>query len=170
MNYMKKDEGISLSEMCSELKGEKHSEWVNLGGQLMKSDDLDLLRSDIGSGRLNNWKEVHNRYDELWVKYSLDKQKHAFATLCELTGKNELTKADWIMALDKAASLQDYVCEKVFDSRKKDFDNPFRRTTFRNAEEMTAALGTLDNNSFIVQVRKETEDFKKVVEELKLRS
>ena len=169
MNFMKRENGITLSEMCLELKGLRNRDWVNLGGQLMKSDDLDLLRSDIGSGRLNNWKDVHNRYDELWVKYSLDKQKHAFATLSELTGKEELTQADWIIALDKAASLQDYVCEKVFDSRKKDFDNPFRRTTFRNAEEMTAALGTLDKNSFIVQVRKETEDFKKVVEELKIR-
>jgi hypothetical protein len=170
MAFMKSDDKISLTEMHSSLKGQKQRNWVNLGGQLMQSDDLDLLRSDIGSGRLNNWNEVHKRYDELWVKYNLDKQKHSYATLCELTGRPELTKDDWVAALNKAASIQDFVSAQVFNSRKKDFDNPFRQTTFRNPEEMTAALGSLDSNSFIVQVRKETEDFKKLTEELKGRS
>jgi hypothetical protein len=66
--------------------------------------------------------------------------------------------------------IQKYVCDEVYNSRKKDFDNPYRKTTFRNADEMKAAFGTLEENSFIVQVRKETEEFIKLAEEVKSRS
>jgi hypothetical protein len=33
--------------------------------------------------------------------------------------------------------------------------------------EMTAAVGTIEDNSFIKQVRSETEEFKKHIEEIK---
>jgi hypothetical protein len=37
-------------------------------------------------------------------------------------------------------------------------------------DEMNAALGTIEENSFIIQVRQETEDFEKLTEEIKKRS
>jgi hypothetical protein len=169
MFYLNSGSESTLSGMRSKLNGNKHRDWVNLGGQLMQSDDLDKLRIDIGSGKLNNWKDVHKRYYDLWEKYLFDKQKHAFATLLELTGKEVISESDWIEALNKAMAIQNFVSEQVYKSRKKDFDNPFRKTTFRNAEEMTAALGTLELNSFIVQVRQETSDFIVAAEELKKR-
>jgi hypothetical protein len=36
-------------------------------------------------------------------------------------------------------------------------------------DEMKAAIGTIDDNSFIVQVRKETEEMKKLVKTMKNR-
>jgi hypothetical protein len=69
----------------------------------------------------------------------------------------------WESSLKKAVEIQEYISEQVYSSRKKDFDNAFRQATFRNAEEMKAAIGTIDDNSFILLVRKETEDFKTLV-------
>jgi hypothetical protein len=63
--------------------------------------------------------------------------------------------------------VQEYVRDQVYISRKKDFDNPFRKATYRNMEEMTAAIGTIEDNGFVKQVRKETEDFRKAIDELK---
>ena len=89
--------------MCKDLKSKRHKEWVNLGGQMMQKDDVDKLRSDIGSGKLKTWKDIHNRYDDLWVKYKVDKQKHAFATLCELyevkTSQKLIGSLPWIKQL-----------------------------------------------------------------------
>jgi hypothetical protein len=170
MEFMKSNPKAKFSVLCTDLKSKRQKEWVNLGGQMMTKEDVDKLRSDIGSVKLKNWKEIHERYNELWVKYRIDKQKHAFATLCELYGAGHLTLADWNSALDKTVKIQKYVCDEVYNSRKKDFDNPFRKTTFRNADEMKAAFGTLEENSFIVQVRKETEEFIKLAEEIKHRS
>jgi Domain of unknown function (DUF4954) len=170
MEYMRSNPKATFSVLSTDLKGKRHKEWVNLGGQMMIKEDVDKLRSDIGSSKLKTWKEIHERYDELWAKYKVDKQKHAFATLCDLSGAGHLTLADWKSALDKTVNIQKFVCDQVYSSRKKDFDNPYRKTTFRNTDEMKAAFGTVEENSFIVQVRKETEEFEILAEEIKNRS
>jgi len=169
MAYMGAHPESQFSDMCKDLKGERQHEWFNLGGQIMQKNDVDTLRSDIGSGKLKTWKNIHNRYDDLWIKYSIDKQKHAFAILCELYGTENLTEAHWESALDKAMSIQEFVCDQVYVTRKKDYDNTFRQATYRNMDEMTAAIGTIDENSFIVQVRQETEDFRKIAGAIKER-
>ena len=170
MAYMSSNPKSTFSSMCRDLKDGREKEWVNLGGQMMLKHDVDKLRSDIGSGKLKNWKEIHERYDELWIKYKTDKQKHAFATLCELYGIDNLSKNDWKSALEKTVKIQKFVSDQVYISRKKDFDNPFRMTTFRNMAEMKAAFGNVEENSFIVQVRRETEDFEVQAEQIKKRS
>ena len=96
----------------------------------------------------------------------LSVEEYAFAILCELFGTEDLTIAEWKSALKKTVHLQKYVCDQVYITRKKDYDNPFRQATYRNMDEMTAAIGTIDENSFIIQVRQETEDFKILVENI----
>jgi hypothetical protein len=170
MEYLSSDPKATFSTMCKVLKSNRQKDWVNLGGQMMQKDDVEKLRNDIGAGRLKTWKEIHDRYNNLWAKYKIDKQKHAFATLCELYGKENLNIIDWKSAMEKTVNIQKFVCDQVYKSRKKDFDNPYRQSTFRNMEEMKAALGTVDENSFIVQVRKETEEFELLAEEIKKKS
>lgn len=165
--YMKANAKATFSSMCNALNGRREQEWVNLGGQLIPKKDVVQLRSDIGWGRLTTWKEIHHRYDTLWDRYTLEKQKHALATLCELLGTDNLTKKQWEAALNKAVDIQKFICDEVYISRKKDFDNPFQASTYRNAAEMTAAIGTIEENSFVKQVRKETKDFEKLVEEIR---
>jgi hypothetical protein len=166
MAYMSENKSASFSKMSKALKGTHQKEWVNLGGQMMQTNDLDSLRQDIGSGKLKTWKDIHKRYDALWDKYKTDKQKHAYATLCEILGTKELSVANWRSEVENTVKIQNFVCDQVYASRKKDFDNPFRQTTFRNKAEMTAAFGTIDENSFIIQVRKETEEFKLLADEI----
>jgi len=165
--YMHSRPGASFAGMAGELKGERQKEWVNLGGQIMKKTDVDKLRADISNGTLNTWVDIHKRYDDLWTAYPLEKQRHAFAVLNELSGEGNITPSQWNLLLDKAISLQEFVCDQVYVSRNKDYNNPFRKATFRNQAEMTAAIGTIDENSFIVQVRKETEEYKQLVVEVK---
>jgi len=161
ISYLKENKNSSLSSMHNDLKGKRRHNWVNLGGQIMLEEDLERLRADIGSGKLATWTQIHKRYNKLWDKYNTDKRKHAYATLLEITGTNYMNAATWKKILMEAERIQQYVCDQVYISRKKDYDNPYRQATFRNEEEMKAAIGTIDDNSFIVQVRKETEDYKK---------
>jgi hypothetical protein len=163
MTYLQSLEKTTFGQMSKDLMGNREKEWVNLGGQVMSTRDLDTLCSDIGSGKLNSWKEIHERYDQLWEKYPMDKQKHAFATLCYLYGTEKLSQEDWKAALDKTLEIQKYISDQVYISRKKDFDNPFRHTTFRNKAEMKATIGSIDDNSFIRQVRQDTDEMKKAV-------
>jgi hypothetical protein len=165
--YLKTNPKAKFSSMCNTLKGAREKEWVNLGGQLILQKDVDKLRADIGSGKLRDWGKIHNRYNNLWIKYPLEKQKHAFATLCSLLKEDNLTKEQWKQALNKAVQIQEYICQQVYISRKKDFDSPFRQATYRNTAEMTAAVGKIEDDIFVKQVQKETKDFKKLAEEIK---
>jgi hypothetical protein len=158
--------GSSLAKMNETMK-DGQRDWVNLGGQLVGAKDIEEMRIGIVSGRLAGWADIHARYDELWKAYPLERQKHAWAVLCLLLGTQRPTKEQWLGATDKAAEIQEEICERVLASRKKDFDDPFRMITSRNRQEMAAATGTIEGNSFIEQVRKETMDFRQAAEEAK---
>lgn len=168
MAYMQSGSGKTLLTMNKELGAKRHTAWVNMGGQIMPEDDVDKLRTAIGSGKLNSWEEIHATYDELWSRYPHDKQQHGFAILCDLTGSETITGAIWNSSLGKAGSIQKYIAEQTLVTRSKDFENPFRQITFRNREEMTAAIGTVDDDSFISRVREETGEFLRQIEKLRV--
>ncbi len=169
VDYMHSHPEKTFHDMAEELNGERQKEWVNLGGQITKKTDVDSLRTGIINGTLNTWSDIHKRYDNLWDTYQLDKQRHAYAILNEISKDGSVTPSQWNMLLDKSITLQEFVRDQVYISRNKDYNNPFRKTTFRNQAEMDAALGTIDENNFIIQVRKETEAFKQTVAVLKRR-
>lgn len=168
MNWVEANPDATFGRMQEDLAGKRQKEWVNLGGQIIQKKDVDLLRADIISGRYLTWRDIHKRYDRIWQRYPLDKQKHAWAVLCELYGTHRLSATQWSAALDRAGVVQRYVSDQVYNSRKKDYDNPYKFITFRDHNEMNAALGTVDGNSFIVQVRKETEEMLGKIEKFKL--
>ncbi|MFA5554303.1 MAG: DUF4954 family protein [Phycisphaerae bacterium] len=169
MEYLQTNSDSNFDSMVEALAGKRITQWANIGGQLMPQSDADNLRADIGTGRLNSWEQIHQRYNELWQKYPLDKQKHAWAVLCELTGEKHIDRNQWLAILDEAVEIQEYIRDKVYDSRNKDYENPFRKMTYRNIEEMTAAIGTIEDNDFVQMVRKQTEQFRQRVETIKQR-
>lgn len=129
--------------------------WINLGGQLVMSKDLDTIRQDICNGTLNSWNDIHHRYDELWDRYTNDKLCHALQALCLVMNAETMTSDLWLQALAHEERIQRRISEQVYLSRKKDHDNSFRSATCRNAEETLAVYGTPEENSFVNQVREE---------------
>jgi hypothetical protein len=167
LEYLKANPGETFSSMCKKLQNVRTTHWINLGGQLISQKDIDQLRADIGTGKLCTWQDIHARYDKLWKEYPLEKQKHAFACLCAFMGTESLAVDQWRTVLDRSLKIQEFIRDQVYISRKKDYDNTFRQNTYRSLEEMTAAIGTIEENSFILQVRSDTEKFRQVVEEIK---
>ena len=54
-------------------------------------------------------------------------------------------------------------------TRKKDYENRFRRATFDNDAEMESVVGTAEENSFVTHVRSETSEFLQLVESVRPR-
>jgi hypothetical protein len=171
LGFMQSHPQATLSSMQRSLASEKGRErhWVNLGGQLTRASDVDHLRADIRSGRLASWPAIHQAYDELWAAYLLEKQQHAYACLLELLGTGELTPRLWQCAIEEVVCTQEYVEKQVYQTRAKDYHNPFRQTTFRNAEEMQAVFGILDENSFVKLICNETVAMRELVEAVRRR-
>ena len=167
--YMQTHPGATRASMCDCLAGPRKGDWVNLGGQLAPAGDAERLLSQIKSGKLGSWEEIHQAYDRLWEEYPLEKQKHALATLLAVLRAEELTAELWNSALDEAMKIQEHVRDQVYLTRKKDYTNPFRQTTFRDAAEMEAVVGTAEGNGFVQQLREETKTFQELVEAVKQR-
>ena len=169
MDYLDANPGETLTSLSASLKSRRQREWINLGGQLMMATEFDRLRADIRSGRLASWKDIHKRYNDIWRRYPVDKLRHAYLSLCCLMGVERMDAAAWQQAIEAEMRIQHFICDEVYRTRQKDHENPFRKATYRNAEEMTAAIGTLENNSFVKQMRSETAVNVKRLEELRTR-
>ncbi len=169
MAYLREHPKAKLASMRRALAGPRQKEWVNLGGQLVPDPDVQDLLERIKSGRLRTWGQVHDAYDKLWEAYPMAKRRHAYAALLDLHGWQTLKPTDWRAALDEAVEIQEYIRDEVYLSRKKDYENPFRQATYRNAAEMKAVVGTAEGNSFVKQMRAETEDFRRLARRIKRR-
>jgi len=167
--YLGHNPKATLASMSDALAGPRQRNWANLGGQLVPQPDAEQLLARIKSGKLGSWGDIHRAYDELWKVYPLEKQRHAYGCLLELLGAESLAADQWRSALDEAVAIQQYICDQVFITRNKDYQDPFRQTTFRDAAEMEAVVGTAEQNSFVKQLRRETEAFKRLVETAKSR-
>lgn len=152
-----------IKENCDDIRRKM---WINLGGQMMMKEDVDNIREDINKKILNKWDEIHNRYDEIWKRYPEDKVRHAYLSLFFLLQTKEIDKETFISLLKKSMEIQQSICNEVYNSRKKDYDNEIRNSTFRNEEEKIAVVGKLEENSFVKQIRKETEDYISKIEKV----
>ena len=151
------DNRTPLWEQLDKFVGSNQSAdtWINLGGQIVKDTDLYSLRQDICNGTLDSWDDIHHRYDELWSQYETDKLCHAMQALRLVLDTDTMTPDLWLQALAHEERIQRRICEQVYLSRKKDYDNAFRTSICRNAEEALAVYGTPEENSFVNQVREE---------------
>ena len=171
IRYLNEHPEKSSQDLIKKVSGSRKREWINLGGQLVCGEDLDQLKEDIRTGALNSWDAIHQRYDSLWEQYPMEKLFHAYQSLVFLhkDEMEEISTEKWQECLDKVCEIQQFICDQVYISRKKDFENPYRNATFRNDEEKEAVIGTPDGASFVKQIRKETEEFINLVQEIKKR-
>ena len=171
IRYLNEHLEKSSHDLIKMVSGSRKREWINLGGQLVCGEDLDQLKEDIRTGALNSWDAIHQRYDSLWEQYPMEKLFHAYQSLVFLhkDEMEEISVEKWQECLDKVCDIQRFICDQVYLSRKKDYENPYRNATFRNDEEKEAVIGTPDGASFVKQIRKETEEFINLVQEIKKR-
>ena len=167
INYLGENKENSIEKLNNMFEGKRLREWINLGGQMMPNEYVEQLRNDINEGVLNTWDEIHQRYNELWENYQQEKLRHSYLSLLYLLQTDNLSQEAWNETLDKAVEIQQFICNQVYESRKKDYENPYRNATFRNEEEKIAVIGTIDETSFVKQVKEETEQFVAHVKEIR---
>ncbi len=125
--------------------------WKNTGGQLMPEADVQTLIRNIRSGKINSWDEVHAFYNKESAAYHNEKFKHAFASLLEVLqlSPSRFTKKLFLGLLQQAVKTKEWMINGIYDSRAKDYSNPFRKMVYETEKEMEKVIGTLKDNSFI---------------------
>jgi NDP-sugar pyrophosphorylase family protein len=129
------------------------SEWVNIGGQIAPGFRVDQLRQEIGAGKYHNWDEIHQAYGRWHDEYPLDKVRHAWAVLTFLgppcTAGNTGETAYLKQELAASVETRRWISDQIYQTRLKDYRDPFRKATFRNTAEMEQVLGKPDTHPFI---------------------
>jgi hypothetical protein len=165
--------GAAFAELCAALscaEGENRvSCWVNMGGQIVPSFRVDALRQEIGEGKITEWDAVHRVYDQWQQEYPLDRARHAFAVLALMNDGMPLDSALFKKELAFALETRRWITSQIYETREKDFQNPFKKATFRNHLEMERVLGTAASNSFVLLAREEEKNFAQMTARLDAR-
>ncbi|MBA2562539.1 MAG: DUF4954 family protein, partial [Chitinophagaceae bacterium] len=83
--HIKKNNFTSFEEIKKSLSTKiQRTQWLNVGGQLMATTDIDKLKRDIKSNKIQSWKQLHNLYEKAGANYTADKLSHAYTSLLEI--------------------------------------------------------------------------------------
>lgn len=164
---MIKQEGITNFDHFIQAMPAKtqRNQWVNLGGQLMPESDLLVLRKKINTDKIKSWDEIHGYYETMGTKYAEQKTTHALASLAEHLGINlkKITPEQFSSLLNSVSSTKEWMAKGIYDSKAKDFVNPYRKMVYETTAEMNAVVGKLEDNSFIKEQVIELKRFKREI-------
>jgi hypothetical protein len=144
------------------------SSWVNVGGQLILSSELDKLVQQIHQGRIKGWDQVHQFYRVQSESYALQRLNHAIHIYQKLFGNNlkKIKNKEWKLLFLQAVTTREWMVKGIFDSRAKDYSNPFRKMVYDSVGEMKAVVGSLEDNGFIREEKSSLKEFKNAINNL----
>ena len=142
--------------------------WVNAGGQLIRASEMEKMISQIHSGKIKNWEQVHLWYSTQGENYPADKLAHALAALKTATGISLRKDGPETLGhlLRQSVATREQLVKEIYESRAKDYTNPFRKMVYESPEEMNAVVGKLHDNSFIRQEKEALKQYRKEVEQI----
>ena len=142
--------------------------WVNVGGQLIKKTSLDKILDNIRQNQINSWDNIHQFYLKESKSYQSDKLLHALDVLYMVHGISikKIKPADFKDLLFQTVKTADWITKGIYNSRQKDYLNPFRKMVYENQAEMDLVIGKLEDNTFIKVREQVFEEYKAVVHDI----
>jgi hypothetical protein len=165
LHFQQRHAFSSVLKLCNKLPmAGKPKEWENIGGQLIEKDAVNACLAQIKKGSLNSWDALHAFYKKQSAGYGDQKLAHALAIYKTIHGEDlSKNKNKVVQLLEESISFRKEITDLIFESREKDYQNPFRLMVYNNPEEMDAVVGKLDQNSFILEEQKSFRNYKKMV-------
>ena len=144
-------------------------EWLNVGGQLIPTATVKTLIRKVNKGTITSWEEIHAFYKHNGEIYEKEKRAHAYACLLESLriSPAKFTSNLFDSLLQQALRTREWMTRGIYESRAKDYENPFRTMVYENEKEMEKVLGKLKDNGFINQQKEDLLAFKKKIERVR---
>lgn len=142
--------------------------WKNIGGQLIPEPAIQSLIRSIRNGKINNWDEVHAFYQKESSAYADKKRQQSLASLLEVEqiSPSRFSRKILLQLLEKSIQTKEWITAGIYESRAKDYRNPFRKMVYDTEAEMEKVIGKLKDNSFILQQQEELKSFRLQVTQL----
>ncbi len=150
--------GLTLTEIE---KTPLYTTWVNVGGQVIPQAKLDGLFDAVKAGTVDSWDQIHAFYDECQRNYDAWKARYAIYIMEQLYSRSmeEFTPDIYRDIYNDVIAVSNYMYESSISSRQKDYTDYFRSITYESEEEMLAVVGKLEDNSFLKELKRDTETF-----------
>lgn len=144
------------------------TEWENVGGQIIPSEKIRELFKSIKNGEINTWEAVHEFYKLCSCAYDQYKVRYALYLLEQLYSRPiEDFSVDLYRNITDDVSIVAYdIYNASLKSREKDYTDYYRNMVYRSDEEMDSVIGPLEDNSFLRQLRADTEEFTTKIREI----
>lgn len=145
-----------------------YTEWENVGGQVIPSVKIKELFEAIKNGTVNNWEAVHQFYKFCECAYEQYKVRYALYLLEQLYSRPiEEFSVDLYRNITDDVSIVAYdIFNASLKSREKDYKDYYRSMVYHSENELNAVIGPLEDNSFLRQLRSDTEEFTKKIREI----
>lgn len=145
-----------------------YTEWENVGGQIIPSEKVKELFEAIKNGTVNNWESVHQFYKFCECAYEQYKVRYALYLLEQLYSRPiEEFSVDLYRNITDDVSIVAYdIFNASLKSREKDYKDYYRSMVYHSENELNAVIGPLEDNSFLRQLRSDTEEFTKKIREI----
>jgi hypothetical protein len=136
---------------------------MNIGGQLIPTAEIDILKEKIKKNKFKSWEDIHQFYKSQSIQYEKNKRNHAYACLLHILGisNKDFRASNFKTLLLQMIETKEWMNENIFLSREKDYTNPFRSMVYSNKKEMENVIGKLEDNSFITEQKNQFEKTKK---------
>jgi hypothetical protein len=125
--------------------------WLNVGGQLVPESKVDKLRADVASGVVKSWDEMHSVYKQWGDEFEKDQLMNALGVLKNALSIDYIDEVDWTVIKNRAKKTRIQIENQVFETKVKDYNNPYRDITFRDNAERDIVLGAVEENPFITE-------------------
>jgi hypothetical protein len=166
LSHLQKNKLSSFEELKKSISARiQRSQWLNIGGQLIQATAIETLKRGVKSGKVKGWGELHGFYRQQGNAYTADKLNHGYTSLLEILNitPKQFTPAIFKQLLQQAIGTKDWMCKGIYNSRAKDYSNPFKKMVYDTNEEMNMVIGRLEDNSFIQLQLGELDEMKKQV-------
>jgi hypothetical protein len=156
----------SFEELKKTLSAKSSREqWMNIGSQLIRTSAIEQFKVNVKKGTIKSWDDVHAFYGSEGNRYPKDKLQHAYTSLLEINNitSRQFTAPMLASILTSTIATKEWLCRGIYQSREKDYSNPFRKMVYDSKAEMNKVIGSLEDNSFIQSQMKELDLLKKEV-------
>jgi hypothetical protein len=166
LEHIKINKLSSFEELKKTLSAKlSREQWMNIGSQLIRTSAVEQFRVNVKKGTIDSWDDVHAFYGSEGNRYAQDKLQHAYTSLLEINNitSRQFTTTKLASILTLTIATKEWLCKGIYQSREKDYSNPFRKMVYDSTAEMNKVIGSLEDNSFIQSQMKELDLLKKEV-------
>ena len=145
-----------------------YTEWENVGGQIIPSEKIRELFENIKNGSIKDWNAVHQFYKLCDCAYEQYKVSYSLYLLEQLYSRPiEEFSVDLYRNITDDVSIVAYdIYNASLKSREKDYTDYYRNMVYHSEAEMNNVIGPLEDNSFLRQLRADTELFTRKIREI----